>query len=275
MTSRADIAEALGVTTEVQPHAEIQRRVDFLVDYATSIPGNRGFVLGISGGQDSTLAGKLCQLAVERLREIGHDAKFYAVRLPYGVQSDEDDAQRALSFIAPDVSYAVQIKDAVDATVESVASATGEPVTDFNKGNIKARQRMVVQYAIAGDRNLLVVGSDHAAEALTGYFTKFGDGAADVMPLSGLTKEQGRQLLRTLGADPTLIEKPPTADLLDEQPGDLDEDSLGVSYEAIDAFLTGEPVSSDDEGRLSALFSRSQHKRELPVTPRDDWWRTL
>ena len=275
MTSRADIAEALGVTTEVHPHAEIQRRVDFLVDYATSIPGNRGFVLGISGGQDSTLAGKLCQLAVERLREIGHDAKFYAVRLPYGVQSDEDDAQRALSFIAPDVSYAVQIKDAVDATVESVASATGEPVTDFNKGNIKARQRMVVQYAIAGDRNLLVVGSDHAAEALTGYFTKFGDGAADVMPLSGLTKEQGRQLLRTLGADPTLIEKPPTADLLDEQPGDLDEDSLGVSYEAIDAFLTGEPVSSDDEGRLSALFSRSQHKRELPVTPRDDWWRTL
>lgn len=275
MTSRADIAEALGVTTEVHPHAEIQRRVDFLVEYATSIPGNRGFVLGISGGQDSTLAGKLCQLAVERLREIGHDAKFYAVRLPYGVQSDEDDAQRALSFIAPDVSYAVQIKDAVDATVESVASATGEPVTDFNKGNIKARQRMVVQYAIAGDRNLLVVGSDHAAEALTGYFTKFGDGAADVMPLSGLTKEQGRQLLRTLGADPTLIEKPPTADLLDEQPGDLDEDSLGVSYEAIDAFLTGEPVSSDDEGRLSALFSRSQHKRELPVTPRDDWWRTL
>ncbi|MDA3148119.1 ammonia-dependent NAD(+) synthetase [Leucobacter sp. UCMA 4100] len=275
MTSRADIAEALGVTTEVHPHAEIQRRVDFLVEYATSIPGNRGFVLGISGGQDSTLAGKLCQLAVERLREIGHDAKFYAVRLPYGVQSDEDDAQRALSFIAPDVSYAVQIKDAVDATVESVASATGEPVTDFNKGNIKARQRMVVQYAIAGDRNLLVVGSDHAAEALTGYFTKFGDGAADVMPLSGLTKEQGRQLLRTLGADPTLIEKPPTADLLDEQPGDLDEDSLGVSYEAIDAFLTGEPVSSDEEGRLSALFSRSQHKRELPVTPRDDWWRTL
>lgn len=273
MTIRSDIAAALGVKQQIHPHAEIQERVDFLTSYARSIPGNKGFVLGISGGQDSTLAGKLCQLAVERLREEGREATFYAVRLPYGEQLDEEDAQQALTFIAPDVTTTVQIRASVDATVAAITEANGEPVTDFTKGNVKARQRMIAQYTIAGDRNLLVVGSDHAAEALTGYFTKFGDGAADVMPLSGLTKEQGRDMLRTLGAPKHLVEKPPTADLLDEQPGDLDEDSLGVTYDVIDAFLTGQEVSATDEEKLVGLYTRSAHKRVMPVTPRDTWWR--
>lgn len=273
MTIRSDIAAALGVKQQIHPHAEIQERVDFLTSYARSIPGNKGFVLGISGGQDSTLAGKLCQLAVERLREEGREATFYAVRLPYGEQLDEEDAQQALTFIAPDVTTTVQIRASVDATVAAITEANGEPVTDFTKGNVKARQRMIAQYTIAGDRNLLVVGSDHAAEALTGYFTKFGDGAADVMPLSGLTKEQGRDMLRTLGAPKHLVEKPPTADLLDEQPGDLDEDSLGVTYDVIDAFLTGQEVSATDEEKLVGLYTRSAHKRVMPVTPRDTWWK--
>ena len=160
------ISVELGVRARVDPLAEIERRVQFLVDYALAIPTNRGFVLGISGGQDSTLAGRLAQLAAERLRSTGRDAQFYAVRLPYGTQVDEADARLALDFIAPDVTFDVQIRESVDATVSAVERATGEPVSDFNKGNIKARERMIVQYAIAGDRNLLVVGSDHAAEAI-------------------------------------------------------------------------------------------------------------
>ena len=231
------IARALGVNPEADPVAEIERRVDFLVEYARAVPGVRGFVLGVSGGQDSSLAGRLAQLAVERLRAAGDDAEFIAVRLPYAVQQDEADAQLALSFIGPDRSIAVNIAGAVDALVTEVASATGEPVTDFTKGNVKARARMVAQYTIAGDRGLLVIGTDHAAEAVTGFFTKFGDGAADVVPLAGLTKGQGAAMLRELGAPERLWKKAPTADLLDGQPGQTDESGRGVGYLAIDAYM--------------------------------------
>lgn len=271
---QTDIQQALHVNPHADAEEEIRRRVQFLVEYASSIPSNRGFVLGISGGQDSTLAGKLAQLAAEALRAQGTEAMFVAVRLPYGVQMDEDDATLALQFIQPDHSLTVNIQDAVDATVASIETSTGEPVSDFNKGNVKARQRMVVQYAIAGDRNLLVVGSDHAAEAVTGFFTKFGDGGADIMPLGGLTKEQGRAMLRHLEAAPRLWQKPPTADLLDEEPGDLDETSLGVSYEDIDAFLSGKKISEEDRERLEHLYRVSRHKRALPVTPHDEWWKS-
>lgn len=270
-----EIVRELGVNPHSTPNAEIERRVSFLVDYALTIPTNRGFVLGISGGQDSTLAGKLAQLAVERLRARGRDSTFVAVRLPYGVQRDEVDAQLALNFIEPDVCFTVNIQESVDAAVRSVASATGEAVSDFTKGNVKARQRMIAQYTIAGDRDLLVVGSDHAAEAATGFFTKFGDGAADIMPLAGLTKHQGRLMLDALGATEELSRKPPTADLLDGAPGELDEDSLGVTYDEIDAFVSGEPVSPAAHTRLSELYARSRHKRTLPVTPKDIWWREL
>src|SRR5690606_34466988 len=105
------------------------------------------------------------------------------------------------------------------------------------------RVRMIAQYAIAGQRSLLVVGTDHAAEAVTGFFTKYGDGGADVLPLSGLTKRQGRALLQHLGAPERLYTKPPTADLLDDKPGQTDEDELGMSYEQIDDYLEGKDVA--------------------------------
>src|SRR5690606_34047939 len=112
--------------------------------------------------------------------------------------------------------------------------ALAEPLRDFTKGNVKARARMIAQYAIAGQHGHLVVGTDHAAEAVTGFFTKFGDGGADVLPLSGLTKRQGKQLLEALGAPERLYLKLPTADLLDERPGQTDETDLGISYAQID-----------------------------------------
>ena len=236
------------------------------------MPGNRGFVLGISGGQDSSLAGKLAQTAVERLREEGRDAEFIAVRLPYGVQRDEDDAQLALSFIDPDSTLVVDVAPGVDAISGSLGEALGGPVADFHRGNIKARMRMVAQYAIAGERHLLVIGTDHAAEAITGFFTKFGDGAADILPLSGLTKGQGAQLLRELNAPARLYEKAPTADLLDGIPAQPDEDSLGVSYREIDSYLQGGEVSPEAQQSLEARYLSTEHKRQPPVVPSDSWW---
>ncbi len=268
-----EIIRRLGPVPEIDPAAEVIRRVNFLVEYARSIPGVRGFVLGISGGQDSSLAGRLAQLAVEELRAGGADAEFVAVRLPYAVQQDEDDAQLALSFIEPDRAVTVDIAAGTDGLVSQVSAALGEPVSDFNRGNVKARMRMVAQYAIAGDRGLLVIGTDHAAEAITGFFTKFGDGAADVVPLAGLTKGQGAAMLRALGAPDRLWEKVPTADLLDDQPGQSDESSLGVSYPEIDAYLRGEEVSATAAANLERRYRGTEHKRQLPVGPDDAWWR--
>lgn len=271
--ARKRIIEALGARAEFEATAEIERRVAFLVEYARAVPGARGFVLGISGGQDSSLAGRLAQLAVERLRVEGRDAEFIAVRLPYGAQHDEADAQLALSFIRADRSVAVDIAPAVDALAGGVAEALGEPVSDFNKGNVKARARMVAQYAIAGDRGLLVIGTDHAAEAVTGFYTKFGDGAADVVPLAGLSKGQGAALLRELGAPDRLWQKTPTADLLDGVPGRADEEELGLGYRDIDAYLTGGDVPADAAARIEQRYRASEHKRRMPVTPDDDWWK--
>jgi NAD+ synthase len=268
-----EIIAALGVRSDIDPAAEVDRRVQFLADYLTTT-GAHGLVLGISGGQDSTLAGKLCQLAVERVREHGGKATFVAVRLPHGVQHDESDAQLALDFIAPDKDVTYNIKAPVAAFEQEFAEAVGDPLSDFDKGNIKARARMIAQYAIAGAERLLVVGTDHAAEAVTGFFTKWGDGGADILPLSGLTKRQGRALLEHLGAAERLYLKVPTADLLDDKPGQTDEENLGISYRDIDDYLEGRPIAVETAAAIETRYRGSRHKREHPVGPDDAWWRS-
>ncbi|TMV53120.1 ammonia-dependent NAD(+) synthetase [Paenibacillus mesophilus] len=270
------IMQVLNVKPEIDAKEEIRSRIEFLKSYMLRT-GSKRLVLGISGGQDSTLAGRLCQLSVQELRAETADEqyRFIAVRLPYGVQHDEDDARQALDFIQPDQLYTFNIKAATDAFVPECESATGQPVRDYDKGNVKARVRMVAQYLLGAHvGGALVVGTDHAAEAVTGFFTKFGDGGADVTPLTGLTKRQGKQLLQQLQAPARLYLKTPTADLLDNKPGQADETELGVSYDLLDDYLEGKPVPDDAADKIEARFRNSQHKRELPVTPYDAWWKT-
>lgn len=267
------IIRELHVSPVINARAEVTARVDFLVDYAKAAHA-KGFVLGISGGQDSTLAGRLCQLAVEQLATDGIPAEFIAVRLPYAVQHDEDDAQLALQFIQPQRTITFNIQRAVDGFAHEYGDAVGTELKDFTKGNVKARARMIAQYALAGQRSLLVVGTDHAAEAVTGFYTKFGDGAADVTPLAGLTKRQGKALLQELGSPERLYTKEPTADLLDDKPGQSDEANLGVSYQHIDDYLEGKTVPDAAAAAIEAKYSASRHKRHMPATPVDDWWRS-
>lgn len=272
---RAQIQQNLHVSPTIDPAAEVERRISFLADYLTTTR-LKGYVLGISGGQDSTLAGKLAQLAVEKIRATGVAApEFWAVRLPYGVQADEADAQAALAFIQPDHAVTINIKNSTDTLAAAAADALGRSeLSDFNRGNIKARQRMVAQYALAGELSLAVIGTDHAAENITGFFTKFGDGAADLLPLAGLTKRQGAALLKELGAPESTWTKVPTADLEDARPSIPDEEALGVSYRDIDTFLeTQQPLDDAAETRLEHLWRIGEHKRHLPVTPFDTWWR--
>ncbi|MET9955135.1 ammonia-dependent NAD(+) synthetase [Streptomyces sp. NPDC006339] len=264
------IARELEVSETFDPRAEIERRVAFLAERLTST-GLRCLVLGISGGVDSTTAGRLCQLAVERARAAGHDATFYAMRLPYGVQADEHDAQLALGFIQADELLTVDIKPASDAALDATRAAgvvfRDDHHQDFVHGNIKARQRMIAQYAVAGAHNGLVVGTDHAAEAVSGFFTKYGDGAADVVPLTGLTKRRVRAVAAELGAPAELVWKTPTADLETLDPGKPDEDALGVTYDEIDDFLEGKPVGEAAFASIVRRYELTEHKRRLPIAP--------
>lgn len=268
-----EIIKALKVQSAIEPEHEIRRSIDFIKDYLTAYPSLKTLVLGISGGQDSTLAGKLCQMAITELREQTKDAEyqFIAVRLPYGLQSDERDALDAIAFIKADQTCHVNIKTAVDAIVAELLSQN-IVVSDYNKGNIKARQRMVAQYAIAGANNGVVVGTDHAAEAVTGFYTKFGDGSADIMPIWRLNKRQGRQMLVALDCPLHLYEKVPTADLEEEKPGLPDEIALGVSYEQIDDYLEGKVIEVKAAQKIENWYLKTQHKRRMPINSYDTWW---
>lgn len=275
MTDRAkqqEIIDELQVVQDFDVERETERRIAFLVDYL-KVTKTKGFVLGISGGVDSSTAGRLVQLACERARDEGLDATFIAMRLPYHVQKDEDDAQRALAFIRPDESTTVNVGPATDAMWDAVMASDSAPdestLTDFVKGNVKARQRMIAQYTVAGARGMLVVGTDQAAEAVVGFYTKFGDGAADLLPLAGLPKRRVREIARYLGADPSVVEKVPTADLESDKPLLPDEQALGVAYQDVDAYLEGKEVSAQAEETIVGWHRRTAHKRALPVTPLD------
>jgi NAD+ synthase len=269
---QARIIAELEVAPSIDAREAVRDRTSFLKDYLRA-SGARGYVLGISGGQDSSLAGRLCQLAVEELRGDDVHAEFLAVRLPYGKQVDEADAQLALEFIHPDRVVTFNLVRAVDGFEAEYGDADGAPMLDFTKGNVKARARMTAQYALAGQHGLLVVGTDHAAEAVTGFFTKFGDGGADVTPLTGLTKRQGRAALEHLRAPERLYTKVPTADLLDGSPGGADQDELDLTYAQIDDYLEGRDVDDSVAAAIEARFLQTRHKRELPVTPFTPWWR--
>lgn len=126
---------------------------------------------------------------------------------------------------------------------------------------------MIAQYALAGATRGLVIGTDHAAEALMGFYTKFGDGAADILPLSGLNKRRVRALAQYLGAPDQLVFKTPTADLESDAPLRPDEDAYGVTYDEIDDFLEGKEIKQSSLDRILTMYRGSEHKRALPAAP--------
>ncbi|TKF21695.1 ammonia-dependent NAD(+) synthetase [Vibrio genomosp. F6] len=265
------IRDEMRVLPSIDAHFEIDRRVAFIKNKLQQ-SGCKSLVLGISGGVDSTTCGRLAQLAIDALNTESNSQayQFIAVRLPYGEQKDEDEAQLALSFIQPSHSVSVNIKAGVDGLHSASHIAlegtnllpTDSAKIDFVKGNVKARARMAAQYEIAGYVGGLVIGTDHSAENITGFYTKFGDGACDMAPLFGLNKRQVRELAATLGAPEQLVKKVPTADLEELDPQKADEDALDLSYEQIDDFLEGKPVSQDVTDRLVNIYKATQHKRQ-------------
>jgi NAD+ synthase len=267
------IIEEMRVLPQIDVDHEISRRVAFIKQILVK-SGASALVLGISGGIDSSTLGKLAQIAVNELNqqaELNQVKKygFIAVRLPYGEQADEQDAQLALEFIQPTVSISINVKAGVDnihqeslnALNQAGLAGFSESHIDFVKGNCKARARMVAQYDVAGLTGGLVLGTDHSAENITGFYTKFGDGACDLAPLFGLSKRQVKQIAKRLGAPERLIEKVPTADLESLSPGKTDESALGLTYDQIDDFLEGKSNDSHADQKLVNIYNSTQHKR--------------
>lgn len=265
------IVEEMKVKVSIDPVEEIKKRVDFIKGKLLEAHC-KSLILGISGGVDSTTCGRLAQLAVNELNleTQSSDYQFIAVRLPYGIQQDEDEAQLALQFIQPTHSISINIKEGVDglhsanhiALQDTGLLPTDSAKIDFVKGNVKARARMIAQYEVAGYVGGLVLGTDHSAENITGFYTKFGDGACDLAPLFGLNKRQVREVAAQLGAPEQLVKKVPTADLEELAPQKADEDALSVSYDQIDDFLEGKKIDADAEARLIKIYQMSQHKRK-------------
>lgn len=274
---KQEVINEMRVLPEIDAELEIQCRTQFIKNQLTD-SGLTTLVLGISGGIDSCTLGRLAQLAVNELNEETNAAyRFIAVRLPYGVQADEQDAQASIDFIQPSVQMTANVKSAADAihasAIEGLKAAGVDSFTethsDFVLGNAKARSRMAIQYDIAGLTQGLVLGTDHSAENITGFYTKFGDGACDLAPLFGLSKRQVRQLAQHMGAPEKVITKAPTADLESLTPQKSDEDSLGLTYDQIDDFLEGKSEDTVADDKLLAIYLKTQHKRVATPTVYD------
>jgi NAD+ synthase len=264
MSLQQEIIEKLGVKPVIDVDAEIRRRVDFLKDYVKQA-GAAGLLIAISGGVDSGVAVGLCKRATDELsQESGKDYITLGVFQPYGEQEDIAHSYAVAEAFGLTHKVETNIRDAVDEIVletEQAFKDIGTPrhMSRGGKGNIKARTRMVVQYALSFDLNLLVIGTDHASEALTGFFTKWGDGAVDITPLSSLNKRQIRQLARALGVPAPVVDKAPTAGLWE---GQTDEGELGVSYEDNSDYLEGKEIEPKAREILEKHYRRTQHKRQ-------------
>jgi NAD+ synthase len=226
--------------------------------------GARGYVFGLSGGIDSAVVARLCQLASPQ-RVLG-------VMLPcYSHPQDEEDARLVAStFGFPAVR--VDIGPAFDALTDSLQHAVkGMPrhveSVDIKQqlpdANLKPRLRMASLYFIANSMNYLVAGTGNRSELSLGYFTKYGDGGVDVLPIGGLFKSEVRALARDLGVPERIITKPPTAGLW---VGQTDEQEMGFSYDELEAYYAGGRGAVPDAvaDRIERLRTTSDHKRELP-----------
>ena len=272
---KEEIMKVAGVVPmeQFEVKSAIRDRIDYLKDYVRN-SGMKGIVLGISGGVDSTAAGKLSQLAMTELQEEGYDAKFIAMRLPYNIQKDEQEAQDAVKFINPDEVLDTNIGTGTDSVFASVLSSMQNSdlvkndnvcSNDFAKGNVKARMRMIAQYTVAGLRGCLVLGTDHNAEFTAGFYTKGGDGFCDFTVLNGMNKRQVRAVAKELGAPEWLWSKVATADLEDDKPQVSDEIALGFKYDDMDDFLEGKEIEIEAEKRIINQYRITQHKRAMPV----------
>lgn len=211
----------------------------------------KGIVVGMSGGVDSSVCAVLCKRAVG-------DRVLGLIMPLYSSKSDIEDAI-TISREFDIATKMVHLEEPYAAMLDAMGAQYSERSVEC--ANLKARLRMCTLYYHANSLNLLVAGTSNKSELVMGYFTKYGDGAADILPIASLLKTEVRELAAHLGIPERIIHKPPSAGLW---PGQTDEAELGITYDVIDAFLRGEPVSERHAAHIQKIIQKNTHKRELP-----------
>jgi NAD+ synthase len=218
--------------------------------------GAEGIVLGISGGIDSAVTAVLAK------RGLG-DGVLGLIMPCHSNPADVEHARLVAAKFGIETEY-VDLTPVFDCLMEALPPGDRVAVA-----NLKPRLRMAVWYYFANSRNYLVAGAGNKSEIKVGYFTKFGDGGVDILPLGDLLKTQVRELARELGIPEEIIVKPPSAGLWE---GQTDEGEMGISYDELDSTLmaieSGDTGECDQEGlaRVRAMMAASQHKRDpIPI----------
>lgn len=219
-----------------------------------------GLICGISGGVDSAVVAGLCKKAFP-------EASLGVIMPCNSNPEDKEDALLTAETLGLEV-VEIDLKiahESISKQLESIMPMEEIPlkVKQLGQGNLKARLRMSTLYAIANLKNYLVVGTDNAPESYTGYFTKYGDGGVDLLPLSSLTKAEVRVWAKVLGLPEAIVTRIPTAGLWQ---GQTDETEMGLSYDIIDRYLIGEEVSPQAVEKIEKLHAVSHHKRQMPAT---------
>lgn len=234
--------------------AEIEQRVDWIKKLMAD-SGARGIVLGISGGIDSAVVAVLCQKAA--------GDNFLGLIMP--IESNPVHQRDALELIN---KFGMKYKE-IDLTgsfaglADSIGEAYGEELSALSRGNMKARLRMITDYAIANQLGYLVAGTDNLSETVTGYFTKYGDGAVDFLPISDLLKREVYEMAECLGIPEAIMTKAPSADLWQ---GQTDEEEMGITYDEIESYIKKDlPPESRAYQKIDRLYRSSEHKRNLPA----------
>lgn len=249
-------------------YERVVEKIDSFLNQKLEEAGVDGFVIGISGGIDSAVVAKL---AVD---SVGSE-NVYGWVMPGDPSSEQNmkDARELAENLGIEL-WEVNIEETVQSFNETAPFQIGE----LAEGNVRARVRMIYEYMDANENNLMVLGGGNKTENLTGYFTKYGDGAVDLTPIGDLYKTEVRELAEHIGLDRKFIEKKPTAGLWEEQ---TDEGELGASYETIDRILKRAveqsqsvdkiveetEISSTKVERFVEMYHRTEHKRKRPQSP--------
>ncbi len=242
---------------------EIQNKIEKKVSWLREMgdkAGIKGMLVGVSGGIDSAVVACLIKKA--------YPDNSLGVILP--IKNSAQDLRDAEELIATcgikklSIDLTTENESILKKVIESMGEsylASNERLTD---ANMRARLRMTTLYTIANNLNYMVVGTDNAAEILTGYFTKYGDGGVDILPLANLLKSEVYEWAKVLGVPDSIINKAPSAGLWD---GQTDESEMGTTYAHIDAYLRGEEIPEKDRQIIERMHRVTEHKRNTPPTP--------
>ncbi|SDK59163.1 NAD(+) synthase [Natronincola ferrireducens] len=245
---------------------EIQQKIQLVVDWLrqqVDDSGTRGLIVGISGGIDSAVVANLIKKAFpDNSLGVILPVKSSAKDIEDGILVCE---KCGISHFTIDLT--LQHDELIKKVIDELKNENlyDEKNLRIMDANLRARLRMSTLYAIANNLNYLVVGTDNAAEIYTGYFTKYGDGGVDLLPIASLKKQEVYEWAKILEIPQNILDKAPSAGLWE---GQTDEIEMGVTYNSIDNYLAGKPISQGDKSVIERLHRISQHKRQMPSFPK-------